>query len=221
MAFSKREKIMIYGCSLLAVGTLTYLFAIAPLTESIETLTEERDTMQAYLDDVTYNASMADSYEKWLGETKTSYIADRAFFDDVYDTENADRIFTAEVMSHGLSPESFSITEKQYNIELLPYDFAIPEEYSATEGESTLPYSNYIYMRSVSFTCKGTFEKALELVDDLKDRNGVMINSAEFSTEAEKPDYSNGNTTVALSVSFDIYNYDRDGFARDNDLKFE
>lgn len=214
---------MIYACSLLAVGTLTYLLAISPLTEAIDSLTEERDTMQAYLDDVTYNASMAGTYETWLGETKTSYVADRAFFDDVYDTENADRIFTDEVISHGLSPEAFTITDKRYLIDLLPYEFALPEgaAVAVEEGVSPLPYSEYIYMRSVSFNCKGTFEKALELVDDLKDRNGVMIKNADFSAEGESPDYSNGKTQVTLMVSCDIYNYDKEGFARDHELHFE
>lgn len=225
MALSKKEKNMIYGCGLLAVFTAAYLLVISPLNAEIEELSEERDIAEDYLSNVSSNAGLATTYEKWLGETKTDYLKNRERFEDVYATEDADSIFTEEVLRHGMIPTGFTAGERRYGIDLMPYNAKLFDEngdplYNTEEG---LPYSRYIYVKNISFTCVGTFEKALEFTDTLKSKNGVIINSIYFSPESiqdKKTDFSDRNMTGVLAVSFDIYNYDKDGFERDNSIKF-
>lgn len=228
MALSNKEKNMIYGCCLLAVFTAAYLLVISPLNTEIEALTEERDIAEDYLSNVSSNAGLAVTYEKWLGETKTDYLKNRERFEDVYATEDADSIFTEEVLLHGMIPMGFSAGERRYGIDLMSYNAELFDEngeplYNMEDG---LPYSGYIYVKSINFTCEGTFEKALEFTDTLKNKNGVIINSIDFTPEFDQddkdkePDYSDREMTGILAVSFDIYNYDKEGFERDNSISF-
>lgn len=225
MALSNKEKNMIYGCGLLAVFTAAYLLVISPLNEEIAELSEERDIAADYLDNISSSAGLAVNYEKWLGETKTDYLKDRERFEDVYATEDADSIFTEEVLRHDMIPTGFSAGERRYGIDFMPYNVKLTDEngnsmYNSEEG---LPYSSYIYVKNISFTCVGTFEKALEFTDNLKNRNGVIINSIAFSPDIrqeEKANFSNRSMLGTLAVSFDIYNYDKEGFERDNNMQF-
>lgn len=231
MALSKKEKNLIYGCGLLAVFTAAYLLVISPLSTEIDELTEERDIADDYISNVSSNAGLAVTYEKWLGESKTDYLKIREHFEDVYATEDADSIFTEEVLLHGMIPTGFSAGDREYGIDLMPYNVVLEDEngeplYGNTE--EGLPYSAYIYKKTISFTCEGTFEKALEFTDTLKNRNGVIINSINFTPEVrdeddeeyEAPDFSDRSMTGTLAVSFDIYSYDKEGFERDNGMQF-
>lgn len=211
MAFSPRDKRLIYFGSLLAAVTAAYVGIISPLTEDIKSLDAELNRLSDKAQGMMERCSEYDDIKTRYGQSMIEYNRTAVGFCKARDYESLDEMLTGQLLEKWLTPIKLEMKRGDGSEELAPYNF--------TGAGITDPAgfcSDYIIPVEVTMSFGGSFSGAMEYIDFLNSSDGIFLKNTEFSALRPEDGEQTGTglvgSMVNVKASFTVYTYDKEGF---------
>lgn len=218
-ALTKKDKKLIYFCSVFAAASLAYMLLISP--KMIELADIKADYSNAYnlANDVSFKLSGFEISQTYLDETKEDFCKNAEGFCNMAETEEVDEFISQTARRQKLVPQSLEISEESLFLQLEPYSDkestdSYDEEEDSEEGSDDFLMSDYIFQRKCVVTVKGTMPQVMDYVDTLNSTDGFRITSIDFINESQDggDTYLKADSAqVSAAISFTIYRYDKEG----------
>lgn len=221
---SKRDKILIYLCSLFVFAAGVYWLAIQPCMNIIAEYEEKNGNAFLDVSDRAEMASMLAIYEDQNKMVHEEYDSLKSVYFEMMDDEEIDRMLTAKVKKYNLKPERLEFADKNQDI---PYNYnytindigeeellekAAEEQQAAEENgegivEETEAYTD-VRTESVSMSFSGTINSLKNFIDDVSKESSMRIISISVVPGDESDSIENvGHSAQVLTVEMNIEVY--------------
>lgn len=217
-ALTKKDKKLIYFCSVFAAASLAYMILIAPKMNELADVEADYSDSYNMAKDISFKLMGQEISKTYLDETKKDFNNASEGFCNMSETEEVDEFISQAARRLGLVPQSLEIAGEGYYSLLSPYSDKVISETDDEEEDSKgssdeFPMSEYIFQRNAVISVRGRMPQIMAFVDMLNTTDGFRITSIDFTNES--PDGGDSyikadSPQVSASVSFTIYRYDKE-----------
>lgn len=218
-ALTKKDKKLIYFCSVFAAASLAYMLLISPKMNELADLEADYSSADSMAGDVSFKLMSHEISKIYLDETKVDFGKNSVGFCNMAETEEIDEFISQEARKLRLVPQSLDISGQSVFSQLAPYSDKVSSD--STDGEEDyegssveFPTSEYVLQRKCSVTVRGSMPNIMKYVDMLNSTDGFRVTNLDFRNESQDggETYIKADSAqISASVSFTIYRYDKEG----------
>lgn len=218
-ALTKRDKKLIYFCSVFAAASLAYMILIAPKMNELADIEADFSNSENMANDISFKVSGYEISKDYLDETKKDFNINAEGFCDLKETEEVDEFISTAARRMNLVPLLLDISGESFFSQILPYSDKISSDRNDEDDEDEkssedFPISDYVFQRKCIVTVRGKMPDVLNYVDMLNSTDGLRITSIDFRNESqdgEDPSLKADSSQISSTISFTICRYDKAG----------
>lgn len=200
---SSREKILIYVLVILLIICFGWLILLQPQLTSHTSLKTSKDSLEVQLTELKANSSSSSTEDiktQIINVNQEIKSLNDQFY-NVMSKEDIDKLITDLTIEHKISPTDLTMSEiTQTNLSDKSSDTSSDNSSDSTSDskstDDTKDNQASVYTCVVTQTCTGTKANLLNLIEDVKNLNGLHMNSVA---------YENTTGNLELTITYTVY----------------